>query len=54
MKSKDRITVRMPHDLNKLLTDESEKIGISKNALVLQILWKRVKEEQQNAKECTM
>ena len=48
MKSRDRITVRMPYDLNKLLTDESEKLGISKNALVLQILWNKVKEERQN------
>lgn len=45
MNSKDRVTVRMPIDLNKSLTDKSKKMGISKNALVLQILWKKVEEE---------
>lgn len=44
MDGKSRLTVRMPKELNRCLTEKAEKIGISKNSLILQILWKRVEE----------
>ena len=34
-----RTGLRVPYDLNTWLVKEAEKIGISKNALVVQILW---------------
>lgn len=38
-----RSGLRIPYDLNTWLTREAEKLGISKNALILQILWKWAK-----------
>lgn len=45
MNSKRRLTIRMPNELNLILTKKAENIGISKNGLVLQILWDKVKKE---------
>lgn len=46
MNSKSRITVRMPRKLNVTIDRESKELGISKNALILQILWKAVEEKE--------
>ena len=50
MDNRERITVRMPDDLNIELYNKSRKLGLSKNALILKILWdeiqnKKIKEE---------
>ena len=47
MISKIRLTVRMPDELNLNLTNESKRLGISKNALILKILWDRVNEKKE-------
>lgn len=44
MRDKSRLTVRMPKELNSTLSKKAEKIGISKNSLILQILWRKVEE----------
>lgn len=46
MNSKRRLTIRIPNELNTVLTTNSKKIGISKNSLILQILWDKVRKEQ--------
>ncbi|WWU66465.1 toxin-antitoxin system HicB family antitoxin [Clostridium baratii] len=43
--TKQRLTIRMPDELNKVLTEKANKIGVSKNGLILQILWEKVNEE---------
>ena len=48
MDKKLRLTVRIPKELNSSLTEKAEKIGISKNSLILQILWKKVEEVSVN------
>lgn len=50
MNPKNRVTIRMPVDLNKALTNKSEKMGISKNALILQALWKKVEGRNKNGR----
>jgi predicted HicB family RNase H-like nuclease len=42
---KQRLTIRMPSELNTKLSIRAQKIGISKNSLVLQILWEKVQKE---------
>ncbi len=32
-------TLRMPNEMAKKIKDESKKLGITQNALILQILW---------------
>ena len=48
MQEREQITIRMerlrvglhiPYDLNTALILEADKLGMSKNALILQILW---------------
>ena len=39
MKNQVRFTLRLVAELNKLLETEAAKRGITKNALILQILW---------------
>lgn len=51
MNNKARITVRMPNELNIELYNKSQKLGLSKNALILKILWdevqsNKIKEEE--------
>ncbi len=36
---KVRTGLRLPYDLNIKLISEAKRVGISKNALILQILW---------------
>jgi len=48
MSKKIRLTVRIPKELNSSLTEKAEEIGISKNSLILQILWKKVEEVSVN------
>ncbi|WP_321835435.1 toxin-antitoxin system HicB family antitoxin [Clostridium butyricum] len=51
MNSKRRLTIRIPNELNMILTKKAENIGISKNGLVLQILWDKVKKEGEKQHE---
>lgn len=37
--NKKRMTVRLPDELNKTISMEAEKQGISKNTLIIMILW---------------
>ena len=46
-----RAGLRIPYDLNTWLIQESQKQGIAKNALILQILWEWVKRERQGVSE---
>lgn len=46
MTAKQRVTVRMPEVMGNILTRKAEKLGVSKNSLILQILWERIKEER--------
>jgi predicted HicB family RNase H-like nuclease len=41
-----RAGLRIPYDLNTWLIFEAQKQGISKNALILAILWDRKKQEK--------
>lgn len=52
MQERARAGLRIPYDLNTWLILESGKQGLSKNALILKILWdyKEQKELQQVAK----
>lgn len=50
MRSKRRLTVRMTDDLNEQLTKESKIKGISKNAIILQKLWKAIEDEKKGDK----
>lgn len=45
MIDKKRLTVRMPESLNTMLTNKANEMGVSKNSLILQILWKEVSEQ---------
>lgn len=47
---KIRFTFRIPEELYTELKDESTKLGVSVNALILQILWDWEKEKQRQAK----
>lgn len=40
MTAKKRITVRMPDELNEELHRQSQRKGLSKNAFIINILWK--------------
>ena len=42
MTAKKRITLRIPMKLDNLLSRLSTETGISKNALILQLLWESV------------
>ena len=46
-----RSGLRIPYDLNTWLILEAKKIGITKNALVLQILWDWVKKEEKTERK---
>ncbi|MGJ0845933.1 toxin-antitoxin system HicB family antitoxin [Tissierella praeacuta] len=39
MTAKKRLTLRIPIKLDEKLSKESDKLGISKNSLILQMLW---------------
>lgn len=41
-----RFTFRMPETLYRELEKRADGIGISKNALIIQILWKFIKESE--------
>lgn len=41
-----RFTFRIPEELYVRLKEEAEKQGVSFNALILQILWQWVREEE--------
>lgn len=44
-----QILIRAPEELKKLLQNKCKKLGITLNALILQILWDWVKEENKTA-----
>ena len=44
-----RTGLRIPYDLNTKLIFEAKEMGVSKNALILQILWEWVKEYDTSA-----
>lgn len=44
-----RFTFRMPEELLSKLKDESERFGVSVNALILQILWEWVERNDKKA-----
>lgn len=48
MNLKKRLTIRIPDELNAILTDKARETGISKNSLILQILWEKAKKEAIN------
>ena len=41
-----KILIRAPEELKSILQQESKRIGISMNALILQILWEWTKSRQ--------
>lgn len=43
-KKQKSITLRIPHEINKILELKAKKIGISKNALILTILSKELEQ----------
>lgn len=47
--TRERFTFRIPTTLMKLLREEAKNKGVSLNALILQILWDWVKEENKTA-----
>lgn len=42
-----RFTLRLPSELKERLTERSEKMGISLNSLVIQLLWQWLDERSQ-------
>lgn len=40
-----RFTFRMPESLYQVLDERADELGVSKNALILQILWDYVKQK---------
>lgn len=48
MTNTDKLTLRIPKELNKVVTQEAKRIGISKNAFILNLLWKMSSERQVN------
>ncbi|MGX9755973.1 toxin-antitoxin system HicB family antitoxin [Clostridioides difficile] len=44
--NKKRITVRMPEKLNEKLHRQSQRKGLSKNAFIINILWKEFEDLQ--------
>lgn len=43
-----KILIRTPEELKKLLQEKAKKLGITLNALILQILWEWVKDHETN------
>ncbi|HBF5619688.1 TPA: toxin-antitoxin system HicB family antitoxin, partial [Clostridioides difficile] len=41
-----RVTVRMPDELNEELHRQSQRKGLSKNAFIINILWKEFEDLQ--------
>ncbi|WP_236733121.1 toxin-antitoxin system HicB family antitoxin [Clostridioides difficile] len=46
MTAKKRVTVRMPDELNEELHRQSQRKGLSKNAFIINILWKEFEDLQ--------
>jgi len=42
----DIMTVRAPDELQKILNEQSNLLGLTRNALILQILWEWVKKNK--------
>ena len=47
-----RTGLRVPYEMNTILIKIAEKKGISKNSLMLQILWKWIEENEKSAVWC--
>lgn len=43
------MTVRAPEHIQKLLTEYANRRGITRNALILQIIWEWIKENEKNS-----
>ncbi|MCC0724223.1 MULTISPECIES: toxin-antitoxin system HicB family antitoxin [unclassified Clostridioides] len=46
MTAKKRVTVRIPDELNEELQRHSQRKGLSKNAFIINILWKEFEDLQ--------
>lgn len=46
MTAKKRVTVRIPDELNEELHRQSQRKGLSKNAFIINILWKEFEDLQ--------
>lgn len=44
--NRTRFTFRMPEELYRMLDTRSDELGVSKNALILQILWDYVERKE--------
>ena len=47
--TKEKLTVRMPPELSHILNEKAKRLGYTKNALIVQVLWDYV--EKQDEKE---
>lgn len=45
-----QILIRAPKELKEILQSKAKKIGITMNALLIQILWEWVKKEESQSK----
>lgn len=50
MEERKRAGLRIPDELNTCLIQEAKNQGVSKNALILQILWKWTQERRDGEK----
>lgn len=48
---KTRFTFRMPKQLYSKLDERANELGVSKNALILQVLWSYLEEQNKNERE---
>lgn len=46
MTARKRLTVRMPDELSEELYKKSQRLGISKNALILKMLWDEIQNKK--------
>ncbi|AXU82732.1 TPA: toxin-antitoxin system HicB family antitoxin [Clostridioides difficile] len=46
MTAKKRVTIRIPDELNEELHRQSQRKGLSKNAFIINILWKEFEDLQ--------
>lgn len=44
------VGLRLPEPLNQTLADEARNMGISKNSLMLQVLWEHYEGREKDAK----
>lgn len=49
--TRERFTLRMPTRLYEMLQGEADKLGVSINAMVLNILWEWAEENKQSEED---